>query len=104
MNPKTKIIYDYEFLQIVKIKTETETIFVVRHLSIDDPSHATQLEQFSLLSEALASVQEIIDLEERYASPVEILSLCEAARKRLDGEQPKLFVVNPEKLKLPPDA
>jgi hypothetical protein len=102
MNPKTKILYDYEFLQIVKIKTEAETCFTVRHLSMDDPSRATQTEQFSLLSQALASVQEIIDLEERYAIPVEIAALSEAARERLGGELPKLFVVDPEKLNLNP--
>ena len=51
------------------------------------------------VSQALASVQEIIALEERYAVPVEIPTLCEAARERLDGELPKLFAVDPEKLK-----
>jgi hypothetical protein len=29
MNPKIKLLYDYEFWQIVKIKTETETCFTV---------------------------------------------------------------------------
>jgi hypothetical protein len=48
INPKTKVLYDYQFLQIVKIKTETGTCFIVRHLSIDDPSSATHVEQFSL--------------------------------------------------------
>ena len=67
---------------------------------MDDPSRATRVEQFSLLSQALASVQEVIDLEERYAVPVEIPALCEAARKRLDGELPKLFVIDPGKLEL----
>jgi hypothetical protein len=98
MNPKTKVLYDYEFLRIVKIKTEAGTSFTDRHLSFGDPSRATHIEQFSLLSQALASVQEIIELEERYAVPVEIPALSEAARERLDGEPPKLFAVDPEKL------
>jgi hypothetical protein len=42
---------------------------------MDDPSRATRVEQFSLLSQALASVQEVIALEERYAVPVEIPAL-----------------------------
>jgi hypothetical protein len=100
MNAKTKVLYDYQFLQIVKIKTETGTSFTVHHLSMDDPSHATHVEQFSLLSQALASVHEIVDLEERYAVPVEIPALSEAARERLDGELPKMFAVDPEKLKI----
>ena len=98
-NPsKNRLVYDHEFLQIVREKTDNSITWIVRHLSMDDPSIACNEERFDSLAQALQLLFELVDSEEKYATPVDLPHLSPAAKERLDGEHPKLYCIDPVKL------
>jgi hypothetical protein len=97
-----KIIYDHQFLQILRNRSLSGTRWIVRRLDFEEPSRVASEEEFDSLSKALWSVTEEVQLEEQYATPVEIPNLSEATKARLDGELPRLFCIDPSKLQSSP--
>ena len=95
---QTKIVYDDQFLQILRRRSLANTQWIVRRLDFEEPSRVATEEQFDSLSEALGALREEIWFEEQYATPIDIPDLSEATKARLDGELPKLFCVDPNKL------
>jgi hypothetical protein len=93
-----KLVYDYQFLQIVRHRLNSSSQWIVRWLDFEEPSRVVSQETFESLSEALSSVRDQVQAEERYATAVEIPDLSEATKARLDGELPRLFCVDPSKL------
>jgi hypothetical protein len=93
-----KIIYDYQFLQILRRRMPVATRWIVRRLEFDEPDRVASEEIFDSLSAALDALSEEIKLEEQYATPVEIPGLSEATKARLDGELPRFFCIDPAKL------
>jgi hypothetical protein len=98
LSAQAKVIYDYQFLQILRIRSGSGTHWVVRRLQFEEPEQIESDQSFDSLSEALNQVREEVEVEEQYATPIDIPDLSEATRARLDGELPRLFCIDPSKL------
>ena len=92
-----KVVYDYQFLQILRIRSDSNRQWVVRRLMFEEPNWIESEEVFGSLSKALDHVQAEVQLEERYATPIDIPGLNERTMARLDGELPRFFCVDPNK-------
>ena len=97
-----KVVYDYQFLQILRIRLASNRQWVVRRLMFEEPNQIESEEVFGSLSKALDHVQKEVQLEERYATPIDIPGLNEGTMARLNGELPRFFCVDPNKLETNP--
>src|SRR5690348_15816784 len=98
---QTKIVYEYQFLQILRQRSLAGIRWIVRRLEFEVPDRIASEEQFDSLSEALGLVEEEVRAEEHYGICVDIPGLSEATKARLDGELPRLLCIDPSKLENP---